>query len=234
MTDPSSKHGQSVEKKFFIGDESGWHGLNIQPTSAVFKEVYTRLVFRLSPNWEFHIAGEKLLVNRRDIGGERAIGPDFHMRGGKFYIVASPKLAGVPPAPPAAACYPIIPGSPPVTSGPTPITSGPFAAATRNVYHTVEQIRRINSALGVADGFMRQWINGIEYTRFHVHGGGPNYLDFTMDAIEWMSPLGGPHTQVPPGISPSVQVLLFWGGQNDTKTVDDAIYLSELYISGRN
>ncbi|MGH7576518.1 MAG: hypothetical protein ACREM1_15510 [Longimicrobiales bacterium] len=53
-----------------------------------------------------------------------------------------------------------------------------------------------------------------------------------MDAIEWLSPLGG--TTPPPGISPSVQLPLFWGGQNDTKQADDYIRVSELYISGRN
>lgn len=231
VVDATSKHGQVVKKRFLVGDESGWHGVNIYPTTALYREVYTRLVFRLSPNWQFHKAGEKLLVNRRDIGGVRAIGPDFHMQFNKFHIVAGVKLAGKPSAGPTASCFPIIPGSPTFAGGLPPF-QGPFPNATRGVYHTLEQIRRMNSAPGVADGSMRQWINGVEYTRFYAHGGGPDYTDFTMDAIEWMNPVGG--STPPPGISPSVQVLLFWGGQGDTKVVNDDISLSELHISARN
>lgn len=223
VVDETSKYGFVTRKKFFVGDESGWHGFNAYNNPSRFDEVYTRLVFTLSDNWDYHSGGDKLYLHNTG-----AVGQDFYIRNGVFYtefnIVGKPLVA--------RQVRLIIPGSPPVTSV-TGFGGGPFALATRGQEHTIEIIRRINSAIGVADGSARVWVDDIEYTRFSAHGGGPAWLDFEMIAVEWLTESGGP-AGPSEGIRVRTEAPLFWGGQGDTKTVDDHINISELYISARN
>lgn len=232
-TDPASKYGQVTRKRFFIGEESGWHGLTVFPPATIFKEVYTRMVFRLSSNYDPHISGDKVFINRKNVGGDRAVGNNFFHRNLTVFFNHHTRLPGETNRNIWLNSIPrlIIPGSPPFTGG-SGFGNGPFIKIIKGQFHTFEILRRMNSAANVADGLLRIWWDGVEITRFSLFGGGPDFQDYMFGNVEYISPLDA-HL-FPPGISPSLEAPLFWGGTGDTKQVNDFIDVSELYISTRD
>lgn len=221
VSDPLSKFGNAIEKRGFVGDTSGWLGaLNVgQNVFGSWREVYVRYVWRLSSNWDYHSAGDKLFYWGRKVPGAGAT---------QYFLLQQPssglKFISQPGAPGGQ------------HSGGIGLASAFFVpnpsipSLARDEYHTVELLHRMNSAPGNADGGIRVAIDGSEILTWNHQGqGGP--FDIT-DGVEWIDNSGGatwPALELTGG-----EFFLFWGGQGDTKTANDFIRLSELYVSGRD
>lgn len=205
VTDPQSKHGQAIEKRFFVGDESGWNGITYNGNHIVFRELYFRIVFRLSDNWQWHESGGKYFyygAAGRDPG-----------RGPTQFILAwsgSGRTRWID-----------------FGSGVGGYEANGGPEITRDVYHTLE-IHHVASTSG-ANGSLRMWIDGVEIQSFNLLGD-PTQNDVQLQNREWIATKGLEDKRLGGGI----QAFLFWGGQNDTKRVNDWIRLSEFYVSGKN
>lgn len=205
VSDSRSKHGQAIEKRFFVGDQSGWNGITFNGNHIVFRELYFRIVFRLSANWQWHKAGGKYFyygAAGRDAG-----------RGPTQFILA---WSG------SGRTRWIDFGS---GVGGWEANGGPHV--TRDAYHTIE-IHHVASTSG-ANGSLRMWIDGVEIETFNLLGH-PSQNDVRLTNREWIATRGFEDKRLGRGL----QALMFWGGQNDTKQVNDWIRLSEFYVSGRN
>lgn len=201
VSDPESKHGQAIEKRFFIGDQSGWKGVTHNGSRVIYRELYFRIVFRLSPNWQWHKAGGKY-----------------------FYYGAAGRNRGVSPVQ-------FILGW---QGDGTPFWSafgdGRYVANSvsppmRNVYHTIE-IHHVASTSG-ANGSLRMWIDGEEVQSFNLLGD-PTQNNVQLMNHEWAATRGLDDKRLGRGI----QAFIYWGGQGDTKAVNDWVRLSEFYVSG--
>lgn len=203
VRDPASKYGHAIEKRFSVGDKSGWHGIIHTDQFGVFRELYFRQVFRVSKNWQWHRSGGKYFYYGA-AGRERNVGPrqfilgwsgsgetrwiDFGSGVGEYRPNGAPKI-------------------------------------TRDVYHTIE-IHHVASTNG-ANGSLTMWIDGVEIRSFNLRGD-PTKNNIALVNHEW-------HAQrnlVDKGLT-GILAFMFWGGQGDTKRVNDWIRLSEFYISGK-
>lgn len=231
VVDPDSKFGRAVQKVGYAGDVSGWGaprtGAYLGPgyvfPSHIRREVYVRLVLKLSPNYDYHHSGDKIWLSNNN---RIAIGTSFYVHGGTFYVGSHVKGAKNT----ARQWRPIIPGSP-TFSGGAPFGNGPFAKLTRGRYHTIELWKR-RSDPGVANGCLRLWIDDVEYTRFAVWGD-ERFLDTSLCDVEWTNDIG----EVVPGISTRLELPMYFGGQGDVKAGregNDWTRVAEVYVSARN
>lgn len=208
VDDPESKHGLAIEKRFFVGDRSGWNGhtwLRVADRgSGGYHELYFRMVFRFSPNWQYHTGMNKMFY-WGSIGRPGNIGPTqffLGIRGGRFQFVNQS------------------------ASGES-VSRGNFRAnaprISRDEYHTVEVLHVANTP-GNSDGSARMWIDGVE-VQSYTHIGHRERTNVSLQDRRW---LDYSDTQLT-----GLVAFMFWGGQHDTKQVDDWIRLSELYVSGK-
>lgn len=74
---PDAKYGgKAIQKKFFVGDGSGWNGLHGKDNwPGSYRELYIRTVFKLSSNWDDHSGGQKLFY----FGSEAGQPNDFYV-----------------------------------------------------------------------------------------------------------------------------------------------------------
>lgn len=205
ISDPRSKHGQAIEKRFFVGDESGWNGITYNGTHIVFRELYFRIVFRLSANWQWHKSGGKYFYYGA-AGRDKGKSPtQFHLgwngSGRTRWIDFGSGVGGYS-----------------ANGGPE---------ITRDVYHTIE-IHHVASTSG-ANGSLRMWIDGVEIQSFNLLGD-PTQNEVQLMNREWIATQGLEDKRLGRGI----QAFMFWGGQIETKQVNDWIRLSEFYVSGKN
>lgn len=202
VDDPASKHGKAIEKRFFAGDQSGWNGLTHAGRGlGAFEELYFRIVFRLSPNWQWHKAGGKYFYY--GAAGRKGAGPVQFILGWQGDGTSFWSAAG---------------------NGRHVANDGP--KITRDEYHTIE-IHHVASTSD-ANGSMRMWVDGVGVQSFNVLG------DRSRNAVqpvnqEWRATRDLADKRLGGGL----QAFMFWGGQNDTKSVNDWVRLSELYISGK-
>lgn len=201
VRDPASKYGHAIEKRFFVGDKSGWHGIIHTGDFGVFRELYFRQVVRVSENWQWHRSGGKYFYYGA-AGRKRNASPTQFILGwsgsGKTRWIDS----GV---------------------GEYRPNGGP--EITRDVYHTIE-IHHVARTSG-ANGSLRMWIDGVEIKSFNLLGD-PTQNNVSLVNREWH----GQRNLADKGLT-GIQAFMYWGGQGDTKRVDDWVRLSELYISGR-
>lgn len=200
VSDPASKYGHAIEKRFRIGDEGGWHG-NVRSRrlpGGPFRELYYRIVFRVAPNWQWHRSGGKYFyygttrhATRGYLGWDGAGRPtwvDFGSGVGLY------RPNGIQPI-------------------------------SRDRYHTIELHH--GASTDGANGFIRMWIDGAEVESFNLVGD-PAQNRVQLLNREWRSTQGLADKRLD-----GLQAFMYWGGQGDTKRVNDWIRLSELYISGK-
>lgn len=205
VTDPDSKFGHAIEKRFFIGDRSGWNGITSVGEYGAYRELYLRIVFRLSPNWQYHSGMNKLFYYGGAGAGQSKSATQFFIgiRGGHLEFIDQ-------------------------SASGEKNSQGTFRANAptidRDRYHTVEVLHVANTP-GQSDGSVRMWIDGAEVPSFN-HLGRPDRDSVQLKNLRW---LDYDDTRLT-----GVEAFMFWGGQRDTKRVNDWIRLSELYISGKN
>lgn len=203
VRDPTSKHGHAIEKRFFVGDNDGWHGAVRTGDFGSFRELYVRQVFRVSQNWQWHRSGGKYFYYGAS-GRDRGAGPrqfilawggsgetrwiDFGSGVGEYRPNGGPKI-------------------------------------TKNRYHTIE-IHHVASTSG-ANGSLRMWIDGVEIKTFNLVG------DRTQNNISLLNREWRAQRNLADKGLTGIEAFVYWGGQGDSKRVNDWIRLSELYISGK-
>lgn len=67
---PDAKYGgKAIQKRFFVGDGSGWHGIYSKDNwQGSYRELYVRTVVKLSGNWDDHSGGQKLFYFGSEAG----------------------------------------------------------------------------------------------------------------------------------------------------------------------
>lgn len=143
VSDPASKYGKTIEKRFRIGDKGGWHGSIVTRSlqGGPFSELYYRIVFRVSPNWQWHRSGGKYFyygtvrhATRGYLGWDGSGRPtwvDFGSGVGLY------RPNDIPPI-------------------------------SRHGYHTIELYHGASTA--GANGFLRMWVDGVEVGSFNLVG----------------------------------------------------------------
>lgn len=209
-TSAGSRYANVIRKNFLVGDVAGWNGIaSDDEWAADYEALYFRMIFKYSANWQFNGATDKLWYwGEADSGGN-----DFwigiqNTPLGKVLTLVNQAGGG---------------GDTGEWRSST-IIHNPPSLDFRAAWHTVELIVNAQSALGVADGSFRMLLDGVEVTDF-------NWLKASADpgqnAIQWYGP--GHNTRLLSGL----QSFLHWGGSSGTKTVNDHIDISELYVAGR-
>lgn len=218
VSDPLSKYGNAIEKRFFEGDSSGWHGLFFG-SIGLWRELYMRYVFMMSSNWQYHggTNGKIIYYNKSANSRENILlnemwawsdsvstfpdGSDEWLKSGRQ--------------------IPVPPGS---------ITGNPQAGTTisRGEYHTVE-IHHVAS-LTPKTGTLRMWTDGIERTTFKRLGGGEGDSTHLLTERTDASTLELSDKR----IGRVIELPWFWGGSGLTKDRDDYVRFSEIYISGKS
>lgn len=232
VNDSASKHGTVIEKRFFIGDVDGWNGFaSLNNTSRRFRELYCRVVIKLSDNWQKHGSGEKYMLSggssvQSPSGGILVPCPRFNRSNYVFpdgeSLTSSPFL------------IPIIPGSPDQSDvNADVLRQSEFSPRLqRGQYHTIEYIRRSASGTLTHDGHIRYWLDDVGFTRFSAFGGGPRsqeLRDVSMMNIQATTdPTSFPEPEGP------FRLILYWGGQGDTKNRDDYVRMSEFVWAGKD
>ena len=213
-TSPGSKYPNVIRKNFFIGDEDGWNGIAaVSNFPDNYEELYFRMVFRFSDNYQFNGATDKLFYWGEADGRSQRFylsinsGPD----GTKVIDIRNQNNGSVG-------------GDIGVWRSQTPIHDLP-SLDLRDKWHTVEFIVNSQSALGVADGSFKVFFDGVELTDFLWTN--QNIPDPGQNTIEWYG--SGWNTRLFSG----VQFPLYWGGAHGTKTVNDYLDISEFYITGK-
>lgn len=145
VSDPASKYGKAIEKRYRIGDGAGWNGgvVTAHLPAGPYRELYFRIVFRVSANWQWHKAGGKYLYyGAADLRGGDATPFVLGWQGdGTSFWTASGNGRHVPNNVPRI---------------------------TRDKYHTIE-IHHAASTSG-ANGSLRMWVDGVEVKSFNVLG----------------------------------------------------------------
>lgn len=208
VSDPASRYGSAIEKRFFVGDVSGWNGQTSRTSFFNFREVYFRLIFTLSSNFQFHTGGGKYFYWGRKPTGTTTGPSQFILRpfaGRPLQLAVQISLSdGGSTSQPGSNYQP-----------------GNLPNITKNNYHTAEILHRINDP-GLDNGSLRMWQDGVEGTDWSKNG--QPYAP-ALDSEDWFATdnfIGG------------ILAFMFWGGQGNTKTVNDYIRISEFYASGRN
>lgn len=207
VADGASKFGNALEKRGLIGD-SGWlDAWNQGDFVADFREVYIRYVFLLASNWQ-RVGLENAFRYGRKLPGESPNQFILSLRSASPGIRWRNGLVGAEVGD-ASRTGDYEPANP------------VFTALARDQYHTLELLHRVNSP-GNADGYLQVAVNGTEITSWNILGGASN-VD-VRSGVEWVN--------WPSHRLSGLQVFHFWSG--GTKSVNDFVRMSELYISGRN
>lgn len=217
VSDPLSKFGNAVEKRFFFGEAfGGWKGFSGRHI-GLWRELYVRLVFKMSSNFEWHSSGGKYLYLHNSGAGaaKRNI-----ILGTETNSTPANNAFDLDPDPGRAISFvdfstglgQWIPNLPRVSRG---------------EYHTVEHL--IGADLGTNDGYLRQAVDGVEAVEWVLVGGGGETRDLR-SGQNWTFNDNVSDKR----IGAQVEAFLFNGGSGGTVPADINIRLSELFISGRN
>ena len=95
---------------------------------------------------------------------------------------------------------------------------------SRGVWHTIELIVSGQSAVGASDGSFRIFLDGQEIS---VPGIG-KLKGVGQTGINWYA------SGAPTRLFSGLQMFLYWGGINNTKTANDYVDLGEFYITGKS
>ena len=139
VSDVDSKYGTVVEKRFFINDDSNWHGYaqyDWESDLGGFDEIYVRTVIKHSSNWETNSGNEKIWY----VGGSGGDGADVYWQTRTnldFYLVNE------------------LPGG----SGFTDVDMN--VALVRDQYQTLEVHFIAESASGASDGSCYAWLDDV-------------------------------------------------------------------------
>lgn len=218
VSDPDSKFGSAVEKRMFVGDESGWNGIiHTSQAAPRYNELYIRLIMKFSSNWQYHSASSKIaLVTARADDVRHGMAPS--VSGGA--LSNSQGAFGTDEFGPATDWYPVLNGQLAIQA---PLSQQPVKRISRDEYFTFECHRWASLTPGT--GGFRMWVDGEEFTNFLVPGKGEAGRNIPATDLTWLSN-DKFHSQL--------EALLFWGGASATKNVNDFVRLSELYMSGRD
>lgn len=205
INDPKSRYGKAIEKVATIGDSDGWlNSINVLNKLGV-RELYLRFAWILSTNYQFHKSGyDKLFLYGRKVGNKSPT---------QFVITQNQRrgLRFTNQSHNSGAADFNYAGTFQVDNLP---------GITRGQYHTVE-LHHILNTKDKNDGSFRLWLDDLEALDWKLMGKGSRSLE-NVEWIDWdENKFGGG------------EFFLFWGGQGDTKRVNDHMRLSELYISGR-
>lgn len=201
---PSSKFGNAIEKRYFVGDGPGWYGFRSAANwqGGWWRELYMRMVFEVSGNWQWHSAGGKFWYYRTAEGSHGDYVVMWNGDGGLRLV----------------------------TKGVVGITSdgewlaNDMPAVSRGVYHTLE-VHHGASTAG-ANGFYRVWLDNVMVPSWrHIDDG--SITDVVFEGVEWSVTVGDTNKGVG-----GMQAPMFWGGTGGAKSVNDQFRLSELYVSG--
>lgn len=206
VEDPESKYGFAIEKRFFIGDTDGWNGIAYRNNWGLYRQQYVRMVFKFSPNFQFHAGNQKLYY----WGGGNRPGESPVMFAMFVYNRQRIEFRNNG------------------TAGGAVKDRGSYRSdqrVERGRYHTLEVLQVANTP-GNADGSIRVWLDGVEITDWRLNG-----KRVSTENRNWIGV-----DEVPDGDTrlTGMQCCLYWGGQGNTKRLNDWIRFAELYISGRN
>jgi hypothetical protein len=195
VSDAEAPDGQAIEHRTVTGDTSGWHGFANRGFGTQ-SEFYIQYIYRLSDNWDYHSGGDKLIMLNLQGGGRTGAFYIGMTAGGRLFFRCQ-KGGGI-----HEGVFEAI---------------DPAFTMRPGAYHSVEWHFKAQSASGVADGQVKMWFDGVEITAWNMVAHPGDFVDG--------SPLDN-MLFVDDGLSTKVnawQMPEFWGGQNDTKTVDDYI-----------
>lgn len=205
VVDPASKNGSAIEKRWFVGDPTGWNGV-VTGRIGEWRELYFRFIFMLSDNWQYINSNSKVIFYDKApephfvLWGENRVGfNDFGSGVGEYDILTDPL-------------------DPKSTVRPSP-----------GVYHTLEyhHVASVNPG----EGSLRVWLDGVEFTQFVRRGhfdedGGA----VTLTGKTWLTT----EADADKRIGGNIEFPWFWGGDGEIKDRNDFVRFSEMYISGRN
>lgn len=162
VSDAASKYGKAIEKRYRIGDESGWNGgvVTTHLPGGPYRELYYRIVFRLSSNWQWHHSGGKYFYygttrhsTRGHLGWDRAgrtAWTDFGSGVGMY------RPNGIPPI-------------------------------SRDEYHTIEVHHGASTNGG--NGFLRMWVDGVRVESYNLVGN-PTQNNVRLENRQWLATTG--------------------------------------------
>lgn len=207
VADASSKYGNALEKRGFIGDSNWLDAYNRRNQGFGSLELYIRYVFRFASNWQ-RSSSEQVFWYGRFAPGESPSQFRLSILSGGglgFWNGLTGSDVG------------------------DPSKTGTYESATPALsqlaldqYHTVELLHRLNSP-GNADGYLRVAVNGTEVTTWNILGG-ENGVD-VRSGVEWVT--------WDPAEFTGAAAFHRWSS-SASKSVNDWVRMSELYISGRN
>lgn len=214
VSDPNSKFGDVIEKRFFLGEEfGGWKGATLR-NIGLWSQLYIRLVFMFSSEWVWHPGqGKYVYLHNSGGGGNRR---NFILGAGKG--TAAQNAFGIPP-----------------TRG-LPVSVFDFSSGAgqwvpnlpslpRGEYVTVEWF--VGADLGTNDGFLRMALNGAEATDWVLVGGGGTTADLR-SGVDWLFN----DNVTDKRIGATAEAFLFNGGSGGSIPSNMNIRLSEFFISG--
>lgn len=211
VADVDSKFGNALEKRGFIGDSIWLDAFNLANNVANHRELYIRYVFRLSSNWQ-RASEEDVFEYGRKVPGTSPTQFELKVTQGSPGLRWVNKLTGADAGDPTrAGLY--------VANTPS------LSVLSKDEYHTLELLHRLNTE-GNADGYLRVAVDGIEITSWNILGGDQG-VD-VRSGVEWASTAGDWTALRLTGL----QAFHKWN--SGTKSVNDFVRLSELFISGRN
>lgn len=162
VSDRASKYGKAIEKRFRIGDKAGWHGaITTQHLpGGPFRELYYRIVFRLSPTWQWHPSGGKYFY----------YGTVKHATRGYLGWDGSGRPTWVD-----------------FGSGVGLYRPNDMPPISRDRYHTIELHH--GASTNGTNGFLRMWVDGVEVERFNLVGN-PAQKNVQLVNREWRATKG--------------------------------------------
>lgn len=205
IADPDDPNGQAVQVNWLAGDASGFAGAafwNDWEGDVPFLpgQLYFRMLIRFSTNWDYHSAGQKLSYYGAGDDGQAS---EFYILMRQSDIRWRDQGGG----------------------GESGVWSTQDCMIPLGRYVDVEILHNAQSAVGVADGSLRIWVDGDECTGWTLLGSGTSADDLSAPV----------HNFIGAGSTPNfsgVQLGMYWGGEGDVKTVNDWMRMGEVYISG--
>lgn len=162
VSDGASKYGKAIEKRFRIGDGAGWNG--VVATSFLpggpYRELYYRIVFRLSPNWQWHHSGGKYFY----------YGTTQHATRGFLGWDGSGRTVWVDRG-----------------SGVGMYRANRIPPISRDEYHTIEAHHRAST--NGANGFLRMWVDGVKVDSYNLVGNRAQN-NVRLENREWLATMG--------------------------------------------
>lgn len=223
VTDAASRHGSAVEKRYFLGDSSGWNGQQTFPNFpngvGKFRRIYICMVVAWSPNYDFHQGNQKITMFGPKDGGDltwSAFYPGM-TSGGRFYFRAQ------------------VGGSSANGLGIYKPVDTSISLLSGGAYHTIELDFLAQSAPGVADGSLRCWLDGNEVLTWNKEGN-PNFRESgaisLINTRAWYgTDISGSDLRIG-----GCQNFEYWGGNTKNgvpvKTVNDYVRISHFEYAG--